>query len=77
MHLGLDTISCVSNLSPLPSPSSGRRGSRRCSVIDIISDAQSSMLSTQSPKTKKKEKSKTPGKKLFKKIGSEVVSRHV
>jgi hypothetical protein len=68
MHLGLDTIG--KGLSPLPSPGS-RRGSRRCSVVDIIT--QPSLITSGSAT---KSKSPKPGKKLFGKIGSEMVRLH-
>ena len=69
MHLGLESMA-VRGLSPLPSPGSGsRRGSRRCSVVDIIT--QPSCLTSAS-----KSKSPKPSKKIFNRIGSEMVGHH-
>ncbi|KAI1295523.1 SCY1-like protein 2 [Halotydeus destructor] len=69
IHSGLaDTMASVSS-SRTPSPSGSRRGSRRCSVAEFVSAAQSGSL------FHKQERPKPKGpKKLFKRIGSEMVS---
>lgn len=64
MHLGLDTIG--KGLNPLPTSPS--KGSRRCSVVDILT--QPTLITSSSAS---KSKSPKPGKKIFNKLGSEMV----
>lgn len=76
MHLGIDNLPGVAGLSPLPSPTMGRRGSRRCSVADIaemivpVGLAPSSATAHHSSGNK----SPKPSKKMFAKLGNEMVS---